>query len=288
MSTPNGFIIANRYLNEIEMKNNGQYIGNYLASHGMSHDAIVGILGNMCRESHCTTGIMQSLAHYDYNSSGGFGLVQWTPVRKIGDYAESIGINKYDYNAMCDFDMQMGRIVYEKDNNIQWNTAKGYGTFAEFWTTSKGYEWATEAWCMAYEQPGDVALAERLQYAEWFKDYSFNGDIPTPPEPPDPPIDPPEPPTENNLYELLSQTAYNLKRIADNKSTLESLKVGDSCRIKQLYTHPKRLLFNCYGGKLTQLKDTYNIIAVRRDGKIVLRYSNGFLIYVDPTLLEKE
>ena len=47
-----------------------------------------------------------------YNGDGGYGLVQWTPGRKLKDWAEQNGLNFKTINIQC------RRVIFEYDNNL--------------------------------------------------------------------------------------------------------------------------------------------------------------------------
>ena len=62
-------IISNMYLERSQMKDNAQYIADYLISNGWTQNAVAGILGNMERESTMNPGLWQDLRYG--NMSGG-------------------------------------------------------------------------------------------------------------------------------------------------------------------------------------------------------------------------
>ena len=82
-------IISNVYLERSQMKDNAQYIADYLISNGWTQNAVAGILGNMEQESTMNPGLWQDLIYG--NMSGGYGLVQWTPATEYTSWADAIG-----------------------------------------------------------------------------------------------------------------------------------------------------------------------------------------------------
>ena len=82
-------ISGNKYLSQEEMENNAKEIYTYFKDKGWTLNAIAGVLGNMQQESTINPGLWQSLKEYNY--SGGFGLVQWTPATKYTNWAVANG-----------------------------------------------------------------------------------------------------------------------------------------------------------------------------------------------------
>lgn len=103
---------GNRFLTLDEMKVNATYIYEYLSARGWTKNAVAGILGNMQTESTINPSIWQGLNEGD--TSGGFGLVQWTPATKYFNWCTPLNLTP---EAM---DSNLQRILYEVDNNIQW------------------------------------------------------------------------------------------------------------------------------------------------------------------------
>lgn len=156
-------ITGNRYLTRAEMENNARYIWNYLGTQGWSINAVAGMLGNMQTESTINPGIWQSLK--EGNTSGGFGLVQWTPATKLINWANS------QYLDYTDMDTQLERIEYEVANGIQYYpTAKYPETFEEFKVSTKDPYYLGMAFLANYERPAVAYQPARGQQAEaWFE-----------------------------------------------------------------------------------------------------------------------
>ena len=157
-----------------QMKVNAKYIYSYLTFNGWSIEAICGLLGNMQHESALNPGRWQS--EDVGNLSGGYGLVQWTPATKYIDWAES---SLYlDYSTM---DANLGRLMVEVANNIQYYATPDYNySFQEFTHSKKTpYELAC-AFAWNYERSyvvlyGTEAEKEALRQKrgnsanEWYK-----------------------------------------------------------------------------------------------------------------------
>lgn len=118
------WVYGNRYLNQSEMENNAAYIYIYMTKMGWKRNVIAAMLGNMEAESYINPGIWQSLK--EGNTSGGYGLVQWTPATKFIDWAGSDWASNHD--------KQLLRIQYELDNGLQWVKRSPYTswTFSDF------------------------------------------------------------------------------------------------------------------------------------------------------------
>jgi surface antigen len=112
-------------LTKAEMEANAKYIWNYLGSKGWSLNAVAGMLGNMQYESTINPGRHQVGSGED----GGFGLVQWTPKRKLTEWLSSKGY------ADDDMDGQLERILWEKETNEQYAKNKYKYTFETFSTS---------------------------------------------------------------------------------------------------------------------------------------------------------
>ena len=159
---PNDYITGNRYLTQEEMETNARYIWNYLWSAGWSMQAVAGMLGNMQVESTINPGIWQNLN--EGNTSGGFGLVQWTPATNLIGWANSA---RLDY---ADMDTQLERILYELANGGQYYPTDSYPeTFAEYAISTKSPDYLAMAFLANYERPADPDQPVRGVYAlNWY------------------------------------------------------------------------------------------------------------------------
>ncbi len=117
-------ISSNAYLTVAQMTGNAQYILNYLMARGWTKEAVCAMLGNMQSESTINPGIWQGLDSSRVDL--GYGLVQWTPSTKYTSWAIGRGY------AIGDIDGQLERIIYEKENSIQWQQVTTTMTFAQF------------------------------------------------------------------------------------------------------------------------------------------------------------
>lgn len=167
-------ITGNRYLTQEEMENNARYIWNYLGSQGWSMNAVAGMLGNMQTESTINPGIWESLN--SGNTSGGFGLVQWTPATKLISWANS---QKLDYQ---DIDTQLERIEYELANGIQYYPTASYPeSFKQFKESTKDPYYLGMAFLANYERPAVANQPKRGQQAQAW--YEFLSGLPAPVDP---------------------------------------------------------------------------------------------------------
>lgn len=166
------WIIANRFLSLDEMKNNATMLYGYFKSKGWSLNAICGMLGNMQTESTINPGIWENLD--EGNLLGGFGLVQWTPATKYIDWA---GASYLQGNKQCD------RIIYEKENGLQWITKPNYPmSFEEFSTsTDTPYNLAL-IFLNNYERPLEEVQPIRGEQANFWYEY-LTGVTPPDPDP---------------------------------------------------------------------------------------------------------
>ena len=164
-------ISGNRYLSQAEMENNAKYIWYYLSGKGWTINAVAGMLGNMQTESTINPGIWESLD--SGNTSGGYGLVQWTPATKLIYWCDNNGLNYQDIAA------QLQRIEYELANGIQYYPTKNYPeTFAEFKKSTKDPYYLGMAFLANYERPAVANQPKRGQQAE--KWYEFLTGLPAP------------------------------------------------------------------------------------------------------------
>jgi hypothetical protein len=158
--------IESRALTMSEMTVNAQYILNYLLGKGWTKNAICGMLGNMQTESSINPSRWQS--DNIGNTSGGLGLVQWTPATKYLDWCSS---NSLDYRKM---DSNLKRILYEVANNIQWiDSSMSFQEFTQ--SNDTAYNLAMK-FISAYERPADPNQPTRGNQAEyWFSNLSGSG-----------------------------------------------------------------------------------------------------------------
>lgn len=184
-ATEHTFYSGNRWLTLDEMKVNARYIYNYLAPRGWTLNAIAGMLGNMQTESTLNPAIWQSLN--EGNTSGGYGLVQWTPA---SNFLEWCSANGYDPEHM---DSALKRIEYELANGLQYYPTDTYPlTFAEFKTSTADPSHLAFTFLNNYERPADRDQPARGEQAEYWYNYlrgytppdTGGDDIVTPPATP--------------------------------------------------------------------------------------------------------
>lgn len=160
---------ANPNMTTAQQENNVNIIAAYFRGHGWTDEAIAAMLGNMQVESFLNPG--QYEMGYNYSSSHGFGLVQWTPLTKFSSWAGTGWQTAYD--------KQLQRIEYELQNGLQW-TYNINMSFADFSVSTYSVDYLTEVFCRNYENPLDwtASIALRRTYANnW---YTYLGNNPSP------------------------------------------------------------------------------------------------------------
>ena len=122
------------WLSESQSLQNAQQVVNYLYvdTKDWSKESIAALVGNMRHESSVNPNMYEY--GYEWSADRGFGLVQWTPRSKFWDWGLAQG---YTEEELRSGDVQLARIDYEVDNNIQWiakDTNFNGLTFTEFRT----------------------------------------------------------------------------------------------------------------------------------------------------------
>lgn len=150
-------------LTQEQMQLNAQYIFKSLSSKGWSKNAIAGMLGNMQAESSINPGRWQS--ENIGNTSGGYGLVQWTPATNYLNWVEAQGLS--DPSTM---DNNLARIMYEIEHNLQWISTDEYSlSFEEFTKSTESAEYLASAFLKCYERAGvEVEETRRSNASNWF------------------------------------------------------------------------------------------------------------------------
>ena len=161
---------SSNYLTYNQMKVNAEYIYKAFKDKGWTLNAVAGMLGNMQRESTLNPGIWQN--NDVGNTTGGYGLVQWTPATKYIDWL----LPGSDASTM---DNNISRILYELANNLQWISTEDYPmSFKEFTTSKERPEDLASVFLYNYERAGVSAENERRENAlNWF--LYLGGNLPT-------------------------------------------------------------------------------------------------------------
>ena len=161
---------SSNYLTYNQMKVNAKYIYECLKDKGWTLNAVAGMLGNMQRESTLNPGIWQN--NDVGNTTGGYGLVQWTPATKYIDWL----LPGSDASTM---DNNISRILYELENNLQWISTGEYPMSFEEFTKSTGRpEDLASVFLYNYERAGVSAENERRENAlNWY--LYLGGNFPT-------------------------------------------------------------------------------------------------------------
>lgn len=157
------WISANRFLTQAEKENNAGIFYDYFSTRGWSDNAICAMLGNIESESTINSGIWQSLD--EGNTAGGYGLVQWTPAEKFLTWARDNNYYNPDSNIA-----QFERIIYEKNNFLQWIVKDEYPlTFQQFAISNESIPYLTRCFLLNYEKPANLVQPQRETQAQnWY------------------------------------------------------------------------------------------------------------------------
>lgn len=182
------WIAGNFYSTMTQMENNASVIYEFLTLNypDITVNAISAILGNMQTESTINPGLWENLEPY----GRGFGLVQWTPYDKYGDWAEdylridpdTIYENLDDYSC----DAQLLRIMYEAENNLQWFSnpkapiKKPPFSLSKFLVSDLPPSTLADYFLWFYEHPKETIQPIRAKQADYW--YTFLTGL-TPPKP---------------------------------------------------------------------------------------------------------
>lgn len=159
---------SNPNMTAAEQENNVLIIAQYFRNLGWTDNAISALCGNMEIESYLNPA--QFEIGYNYSPSYGFGLVQWTPRTKFSDWAGA--------NWRTDYNLQLQRIKYEMDNDLQWIpvSAYNYMTFAQFSVSTQIPEYLVMAFEYSYERGTPMTAQREAAARKW---YTFLGNNPT-------------------------------------------------------------------------------------------------------------
>lgn len=168
-----------RALTRLEQENNAAMFTLYFAEDlemrwetnpEWTPEAIAGILGNMYGESNLNPWRWQedTTATDHGNDDWGYGLVQWTPYTKLTEWAAENGMDAMGGNAGK---VQTLRIVFERENGLQWIATEKYNfDFKTFTRRIQAPEEAASAFLYNYERPADPEGSEntRREQARYF------------------------------------------------------------------------------------------------------------------------
>lgn len=159
------WITGNRHLTITEEQNNAALLWQFFHLQGWSMQSVAAMLGNMQTESNINPGIWEGLDPF----VGGYGLVQWTPYTKYSDWAGE--------DWMDNGPLEMQRIIYEKENGLQWYPTETYPmTFDEFSQSTESPGTLAMAFLYNYERPSDLDQPDRATQAEYW--FEFLGGVP--------------------------------------------------------------------------------------------------------------
>lgn len=157
------WITGNRSLTLEEMKNNATLLWGVFKPLGWSLNAVCAMLGNMQSESTINPSRWESGI---IEPQQGYGLVQWTPSTNVTDWLVANGYPIDSGNGQC------ARIVYEKDNGLQWIPTTQYPlSFIEFSTSKESPYNLALAFLSNYERPFDPNQPIRGEQANFWFEY---------------------------------------------------------------------------------------------------------------------
>lgn len=179
------YITGNFFLNQSQMEQNARFIWEYLAPRGWTLNAVAGMLGNMQTESTLNPGIWENCE--EGNTSGGYGLVQWTPATKYLEWCSAN--NKVAQNMESALD----RIEWELANAVQFYATDEYPlTFKQFKVSTQSPEYLAQAFLRNYERPKNPDQPFRSTQARAWFDFLSTFVPPVNPDQPDNPSTPNE------------------------------------------------------------------------------------------------
>lgn len=173
-------------LTQSEMEDNVDEIYSQLYSvYTWSVNAICAVLGNMQYESYLNPA-QTEMGYPTGSMRGGYGLVQWTPARKIKQWLQEHNHSIYSGYWQCYY--------LANEYSGEWISTQSYPeSFSEFAHSGQTVEYLTK--CFFYNYERGTWNNQRVTMAEnWYR-YIMGTDPPPSPTPtPTPPPDPPTPP----------------------------------------------------------------------------------------------
>ena len=151
----------------LQMMVNASYIYKYLSAKGWTKNAVAGMLGNLEVESTLNPGRWQS--DNVGNTSGGYGLVQWTPATNYLNWC-----NDQNLSDPSTMDNNLARIIYELDHGLQWIATSEYNlSFKEFTKSNASPEYLASAFLKCYERAGveveDARRSNAIAWLDWLQ-----------------------------------------------------------------------------------------------------------------------
>ena len=176
-------------LTQSEMEGNAEEIYGQLYNYGWTVNAICGVLGNMQWESYINPAQTQNYHEINY-TSGGYGLVMWTPASNITEWLRA------NNHSLFSGYWQVYAVANEPNGQQYYPTGEYNLSYEEFKHSGMSPADLASAFMKNYERPraSDAHEQERRDYADdWYR-YLMGTEppepSPTPPQPPDPPIPP--------------------------------------------------------------------------------------------------
>ena len=161
-----------RYLNQAERVHNAKLFWDFFVNvQGWTAQSVAAMLGNIEVESSINPGLWQGreIPSDPYTATRGFGLTQWTPATKVTVWARD---NNLDYRLG---DVQLQRILYEQQNNLQWSTDNILSmTWDQFITSTESPEILARVFVWAYEIPAAPDIPQRQSLArKWYNSLRY-------------------------------------------------------------------------------------------------------------------
>lgn len=168
-----------RYLTSDEMYENAIMINAFLQPKGYSRAAIAAMLGNMEAESTLNPNIWQGLI---IGTTGGYGLVQWTPASKYRDWATSKGYAFSDATQNGNGQMEW---LYEMPQG-EWLPSVTHPEYHYTYDQFKQLDMIEEAvktWLWQFERASAEVVPKRIELAnKWYVEIpNFPSDVGNPP-----------------------------------------------------------------------------------------------------------
>lgn len=187
-------------MTQAEMENNALEVYGQLYNYGWTVNAICAVLGNMQDESYINPAQTQN-GYATTSMNGGYGLVMWSPARKIKEWLQANNHSLYS-----------GYWQLYALNNEPWgveyiSTSEYPLSYDQFKHSGESLDYLTTAFLKNYERASVEHLDLRIENAEnWYR-YLMGEEPPEPsPTPPVPPDPPPEPTPDPSGYK-----GYGLK-----------------------------------------------------------------------------
>lgn len=181
---PHGYYQGQYRWDNSYLLNNARVIFDQLYGYGWDRDSICAVIGNMARE--CRLNPAQTQDGYEIGgTSGGYGLVMWTPQTKYTNWCRSA--NHSVESAYWQLWFIENKPTPEEQRQFNEHDGHYNITWDDFIHNNRGYtvEELTAVWLKCYERAGVAALSQRIYYATNYAQEFYNY-VPSGPVDPDP------------------------------------------------------------------------------------------------------